>query len=136
MKNDNVKFIKVPRYDEFKAKDVWKQIRNDKKFNIYFKIYSEKAYPDRTYMYNGKFKRSLHAPFFYNLLIFIVINTVEPGKIEELVKKAEKTRKKKYEEEDEGEFIEIHNDIYKLLKLTPVFNSKLNFFIYSTYTFL
>jgi len=59
------------------------------------------------------------------MLTFIVINTVDPGKIEDLVKEAEKSRKTKFEEEDEGEFIEIHNDIYKLLKLTPDFNSKL-----------
>ena len=59
------------------------------------------------------------------MLTFIVINTVDPGKIEDLVKVAEKSRKTKFEEEDESEFIEIHNDIYKLLKLTPVYNSKL-----------
>ena len=52
-----------------------------------------------------------------------MINTVDPGKIEKLVAEAEKARKTRYEEEDEGEFIEIHNDIYKLLNLTPKFNS-------------
>ena len=40
-----------------------------------------------------------------------------------MVKEAETSRRKDFEKEDDGEFIEINNEIYKLLKLTPVFNS-------------
>ena len=44
--------MNVPKYDEFKAEEVWKQIKDDDKISIYFKGYSNKGYPDRTYMYN------------------------------------------------------------------------------------
>ena len=74
-------------------------------------------------MYNSNHILSLFKAIAFILITFIVINTVKPKSILELVKKAEKTRKELFEKEDEGEFIEIHNDIYKLLKLTPVFNS-------------
>lgn len=56
-------------------------------------------------------------------LIFLVINTVREGHINELVAEAESSRKKDFEKEENGEFIEIDNDLYKLLKLTNVFNS-------------
>jgi len=60
-----------------------------------------------------------------NTYNFIVINTVDPGKIYKLVKEAEHSRKIDYEKDNFGEFIEIDNDLYKLLKLTPVYNSKI-----------
>ena len=74
-------------------------------------------------MYNSNHILCLFKAIAFILITFIVINTVKPKSILELVKKAEKTRKELFEKEDEGEFIEIHNDIYKLLKLTPVYNS-------------
>jgi hypothetical protein len=42
----------VPKYEEFKAMDVWKQIKLKPKIACYFKEYSEKAVPNRTYLYN------------------------------------------------------------------------------------
>ena len=45
------------------------------------------------------------------------------GYIDELVAEAESSRKKDFEKEENGEFIEIDNELYKLLKLTSVFNS-------------
>ena len=42
----------VPKYDEFKTDAAWKQIKKKEEFNVYFKEYSEKSYPNRTYMYN------------------------------------------------------------------------------------
>ena len=73
-------------------------------------------------MYNSNHILCLFKAIAFILITFIVINTVKPKSILELVKKAEKTRKELFENEDEGEFIDINN-IYKLLKLTPVFNS-------------
>ena len=55
------------------------------------------------------------------------------GHIDKLVKDAETSRKKDFEKEDDGEFIEINDEIYKLLKLTPVFNSKKKLFIILTH---
>ena len=44
--------VDVPKFDEFSSKDAWKQVRNNPKITIYFKDYSEKAIPNRSYMYN------------------------------------------------------------------------------------
>lgn len=74
-------------------------------------------------MYNSNHFLFLLKATAFILITFIVINTVKPKSILKLVKKAEKARKELFEKEDDGEFIEIHDDIYKLLKLTPVFNS-------------
>ena len=56
-------------------------------------------------------------------LMYLVINTVRIGYVDKLVAEAESDRKKDFEKEEHGEFIEIDNDLYKLLKLTNVFNS-------------
>ena len=55
--------------------------------------------------------------------MYLVINTVRIGYVDKLVAEAESDRKKDFEKEEHGEFIEIDNDLYKLLKLTNVFNS-------------
>ena len=123
----------MPRYDEFKAKDVWAQIKDNEVYSIYFKEYSEKAYPDRTYMYNSNFNPPHNKDENLYVLNFIVINTVGNGKILNLIKEAEMSRKKDFEKEHDGEFIEIGNEIYKLLKLTPIYNSIKHFFINHNY---
>ena len=76
-------------------------------------------------MFNSKYLMELNELPFLILFILLVINTVSPGKIEKLVKDAEESRKKDYEKDNEGEFIEIDAQLYKLLKLTPIFNSKI-----------
>ena len=38
--------------DEFSAFDAWKQVENKEGFSCFFKEYSEKAYPNRAYLYN------------------------------------------------------------------------------------
>jgi len=50
-----------------------------------------------------------------------------PEKIAKLVMEAEKARKKDYEDDEKEEFIEMGDEIFKLLKITPVFNSKHGF---------
>jgi len=50
-----------------------------------------------------------------------------PVKIETLVMEAEKARKKDYEDDEKEEFIEMGEEIFKLLKITPVFNSNMGF---------
>ena len=49
-----MRFVRVPKYDEFKTGEAWKQIRNKGDYSPYFKDYSEKSFPTRTYMYNVK----------------------------------------------------------------------------------
>ena len=49
------------------------------------------------------------------------------GKIANLVAEAEKGRKKDHEDDEKEEFIEMGDEIYKLLKITPVFNSNMGF---------
>ena len=44
--------MKVPKYDEFKTDEAWKQIKDKAEYNPYFKDYSDKAIPNRKYMYN------------------------------------------------------------------------------------
>ena len=44
--------VKVPKYDEFKAEAIWKQIKNKPKYNVYFKEYTKKGCPNREYMFN------------------------------------------------------------------------------------
>ena len=46
---------KVPKFDEFKALDVWKQVKNKAEINIFFKEYSAKACPNRAYLFNVTF---------------------------------------------------------------------------------
>ena len=41
--------------DEFSAYDVWQQVKNNQEYSCYFKEYSEKAYPNRGYMFNVLF---------------------------------------------------------------------------------
>ena len=56
------------------------------------------------------------------------MNTIKPGSILKLVKKTESTRLNKIKEEEKKEYIEIDDEIYKLLKLSPCLNS-INYFI-------
>ena len=49
------------------------------------------------------------------------------GKIANLVAEAEKDRKKDFEDEEKAEYVEIADEIYKLLRITPVFNSIIGF---------
>ena len=42
-KKDDVKYVNVPKYEEFKVADVWSQIKDVKKYNVYFKEYSDKG---------------------------------------------------------------------------------------------
>ena len=38
--------------DEFSALDAWKQVKDKEVYACFFKEYSEKAYPNRAYLYN------------------------------------------------------------------------------------
>ena len=51
-KNSEVMFVEVPKYDEFSASDAWQQVKDKKEINCYFKEYSNKAIPNRGYLYN------------------------------------------------------------------------------------
>jgi len=50
-----------------------------------------------------------------------------PSKIKKLIAKALKARKEKFIDDQKEEFIEIDEEYYKLLKLTPTFNCILGF---------
>ena len=52
------------------------------------------------------------------------MNTVKKGYMDKLVSKAEEERKADIQKKLEDEFIEVHDDIYKMIKVTPVINSK------------
>ena len=47
-----------------------------------------------------------------------------PQKIAKLIAAAENDRKKDFELDEKEEYVEMLDDIYKLIKLTPIFNSK------------
>lgn len=84
-KKEKVKFVRVPIYEEFNAKEIWNQIKDQEKYSNYFKEFSEKGFPNREYMFNVPFedtKRGL-VPLLNN--ITQIINTVDEGKIEKLI---------------------------------------------------
>jgi len=62
-------FVKVPKYDEFSVADVWKQVRKNPKINVYFKDYSEKAVPNRKYLYNVRYFNEAIASTPFSFLI-------------------------------------------------------------------
>ena len=53
MKKNAVNYIHVPAYDELGVKNLWKDLKDDKEFNIYFQDeYPNGRYPAREYFYN------------------------------------------------------------------------------------
>ena len=50
-----------------------------------------------------------------------------PQKIAKLIAEAEIDRKEDFKDAEKEEFIEMKDEIYKLIKLTPVFNSNTGF---------
>ena len=55
MKSEEVKEVKVPKYEEFNSKEVWKKVKNNPLITCYFKDYGDKRTPNRKYMFNVRF---------------------------------------------------------------------------------
>ena len=53
MKKNEVTYIHVPNFDELSAKRLWPDLKEDKKFNIYFNDkYAQEKAPCREYFFN------------------------------------------------------------------------------------
>ena len=50
-----------------------------------------------------------------------------PNKIKKFVNEALKARKEKFLDKDKGNYIQINEEFYKLIKITPMFNCKMGF---------
>ena len=50
-----------------------------------------------------------------------------PSKIKKLVNEALKARKEKFLDKNKGDYIQIDEEFYKLIKVTPLFNRNMGF---------
>ena len=74
MKKNAVNYIHVPAYDELGVKNLWKDLKDDKAFNIYFQDeYPNGRYPSREYFYN-------------------ILNTIYPEYLQQIMEHANKER--------------------------------------------
>ncbi len=46
------KGISVPRFDEFHPEIIWKQIKDNKNINDYFRDYEKDEHPTATFLFN------------------------------------------------------------------------------------
>lgn len=69
-----VDFVHVPQYDELSVKNLWKDLKNDTAFNIYFQdTFAEDKGPCRKYFFD-------------------ILNTIYPEYLNKIMKHASKQR--------------------------------------------
>ena len=74
MKKKQVDFVHVPGYFELSVKNLWKDLKNDQSFNVYFQDkYAEDKVPCRKYFFD-------------------ILNTIYPQYLDKLLKHASKQR--------------------------------------------
>ena len=53
LKKNQVSFVHVPGWDELSVKNLWKDLKNDSAFNVYFSDkYPEEKVPNRKYFFD------------------------------------------------------------------------------------
>ena len=94
---DKVKWIQqIPNYPELSVQRMWKELRKDKDVTVYFPDYSEKRFPNKSFLMN-------------------IVNTIKPNSIINAVKQIKLEREKK-KKEVKVNSIEITCSYLNLLK--------------------
>ena len=108
MKKKLVDFVHVPGYFELSVKNLWKDLKNDQSFNVYFQDkYAEDKVPCRKYFFD-------------------ILNTVYPEYLDKLLKHASKQRFSAEGDETKNHSIKITDEWMAELKNLPFKSCKLN----------
>ena len=92
LKKSQVNFVHVPGWDELSVKNLWKDLKNDSTFNVYFSDkYPEEKVPNRKYFFD-------------------ILNTIYPEYLKKIMTHASEQRYTIAGEEPKKESIQVTDE--------------------------
>jgi hypothetical protein len=102
----DVRTVNVPKFDELSVKNIFPKKMDDPRFMAYFPDKSPRGrWPNRTYFFN-------------------ILNTLEPGQTEEMIRHANKLRNAVQEGEREDQNVVVTEEWWQALHKTPFVSGK------------
>ena len=114
-----MKFIDVPRFEEFAVPKLWKEVRRDVELGLYFPDYPKHVYPSREFFFN------VSCYFRANASSYLDSNTIYPEVLPDFIERAWRWRRDKRLRTRFDRTIEVDEELTALIESTTAFSRKL-----------